>query len=205
MSTQPYPVRLVGGQDLERSRLTVFFRIILVIPHAIVLTLYAIAAIVVIFIAWWAALFTGRVPEGMHNFIAGFLRYYARVVAYGAILADPFPPFGSGGSYPVDLEIDPPVEQSRLTVLFRVILVIPCWVLASYALQPFLYLVSIGCWFVALFTGRVPDGLQRAGMFCLRFIMRTHSYVELVNPRYPAFGDTPGTLSADQAALPPIP
>jgi hypothetical protein len=205
MSTQPYPVRLVGGDDLERSRLTVFFRLILVIPHAIVLSLYAIAAFVVIFIAWWAALFTGRVPDGMHSFIAGFLRYYARVVAYGTLLADPFPPFGSGGSYPVELEIDPPVEQSRLTVLFRLILVIPCWVLAGYALQPFLTLVAIGCWFVALFTGRVPDGLQRAGMFCLRFIMRTHAYIELVNPRYPAFGDTPGTLSADRSALPPIP
>ncbi len=160
MSTSPYPVRLVGGHDLERSRLTVFFRIFLLIPHAIVLSLYAIAAFVVIFIAWFAALFTGRVPEGMHNFIAGFLRYYARVIAYGTILADPFPPFGSGGTYPVDLEIDPPVEQSRLTVFFRLILVLPCWILAGYALQPFLYLVAIGCWFVALFTGRVPDGLQ---------------------------------------------
>ena len=130
----------------------------------------------------------------LHNFIAGYRRYYTRVVAYGAILADPFPPFGSGGTYPVDLEIDPPVRQNRLTVFFRAILVLPCYVLVSYALQPLLYLIAIGCWFVALFTGRVPGGLQRVGLFCVRFNSRTFAYLYLVNPRYPAFGDTPGTL-----------
>ena len=42
-------------------------------------------------------------------------------------------------------------------------------------------------------------------MFCLRFTVRTHAYVLLVNPRYPAFGDTPGSLPGDQSALPPLP
>ena len=110
MSTPSYPVRLVGGEDLGRSRLTVFFRLFLLIPHLIVLVLYSIAAYVVVVIAWFAAVITGRVPEGMHNFIAGFIRYSVRVTAYGTILANPFPPFGSGGTYPVDVEIDPPVE-----------------------------------------------------------------------------------------------
>ena len=112
MSTSPYPVRLVGGEDLERSRLTVFFRILLLIPHMIVLYLYGIIAMVFVVIAWFAALFTGRVPDGLHSFLAGYVRYYLRVVAYGAILADPFPPFGGGGSYPIDVEIDPPVPRA---------------------------------------------------------------------------------------------
>jgi Domain of unknown function (DUF4389) len=204
MSTPMYPVRLVGGHDLERSRLTVFFRILLVIPHAVVLALYAIAAYIVAIIAWFAALFTGSVPEGMHDFIAGFLRYYARVLAYGTILADPFPPFGPGGTYPVDLEIDPPVAQSRLTVFFRLILAIPCWFVTSI-LQYLLELLAIGNWIVALILGRVPNGMQTLGMFCLRFMTRTQSYIFLVNPRYPAFGDTPGSLPHDAAALPPLP
>ena len=59
-------------------------------------------------------------PVGLHDFIAGYLRYSTRVLAYAYILADPFPPFGAGGSYPVDVEVDPPVSQSRLTVFFRV-------------------------------------------------------------------------------------
>jgi hypothetical protein len=206
MSTpSSYPVRLVGGQDLERSRLTVFFRFFLLVPHVIVLSLYGFVAAIATVIAWFAALFTGRVPEGLHDFIAGYVVYYARVSAYGAILADPFPPFGSGGSYPVELEIDPSVAQSRLTVFFRAILVIPCYVVVAYALQPFLLLVAIGCWFVALFTGRVPEGLERVGLFCVRFSARMYAYAYLVNPRYPSFGDSPASLPGDQAALPPLP
>ncbi|HET6171621.1 MAG TPA: DUF4389 domain-containing protein [Gaiellales bacterium] len=205
MSTPAYPVRLVEGQDLERSRLTVFFRLFLLIPHVIVLWLYGIAAGVVVIIAWFAGVFTGRIPDGLHDFIVGYLRYSTRVTAYGTILADPFPPFGAGGSYAVDLEIDAPVTQSRLTIFFRTILVIPCYVLVAYALQPLLGLIAIGNWFVALFTGRVPEGLQRLGLFCLRFNTRTLAYFFLVNPRYPAFGDTPASLPANQRALPPLP
>jgi hypothetical protein len=204
MSTPSYPVRLAGGHDLQRSRLTVFFRIILLIPHAIVLTFYGIAAFVAAVIAWFAALFTGRVPDGIHDFIAGYLGYYVRVVAYGTILADPFPPFGAGGTYPVDLVIDPPVSQGRLGVFFRLLLALPCLFVAN-VLQNLLYLVAIGNWFVALVTGSVPEGLEKVGLFCLRFIARTHAYSLLVNPRYPAFGETPASLPADQTALPPLP
>jgi hypothetical protein len=205
MSTQPYPVRLVGGDDLHRSRLTVLFRWLLVIPHLVVLWLYGIGAGIVGIIAWFAALFTGRVPDGMHAFIAGYVRYYVHVAAYGAIAADPFPPFGGDDSYPVDLEIDPPVAQNRLTVLFRLILVIPCYLLVAYILQPVAAIVGIICWFAALITGRVPQGLQNALLFCIRFGARTYAYLYLVNPRYPAFGDDHATLPGDQAALPPVP
>lgn len=204
MSTPSYPIRLAGGDDLGRSRLTVLFRIFLLIPHAIVLSVYAIAAFVAVVFAWFAALFTGRVPDGLHGFIAGYLRYSTRVAAYAHILADPFPPFGSGGSYPVDLEVEPPVAQGRLGVFFRSFLAIPC-LIVLYPLQLALGVVALGNWFVALFTGRVPAGLQALGMFCLRFQARTNAYLLLVNPRYPAFGDTPASLPADQTALPPLP
>jgi hypothetical protein len=204
MSASFYPVRLVGGDDLGRSRLTVFFRIFLLIPHVIVLYLYGIVAFIAGVIAWFAALFTGRVPDGLHNFIAGYLRYSLRVMAYGAILANPFPPFGAGGEYPVDVEIDSAVPQGRLGVFFRFFLAIPCLIVANL-LQYLLYLVAIGCWFVALFTGRIPAGLQTLGNFCMRFVIRTNAYLFLVNPRYPSFGETPGTLPMDQESLPPVP
>jgi len=204
MSASPYPVRLVGGDDLGRSRLTVFFRLFLLIPHVIALWLHGILAGIVTIIAWFAALFTGRVPDGMHGMIAGYTRYSLHVTAYGTIMADPFPPFFGGGEYPVDVEIDRAVPQGRLGVFFRFFLALPCLIVAN-VLQYLLYLIAIGCWFVALFTGRVPEGLQTFGMFCLRFTIRTNAYLYLVNPRYPAFGDTPGSLPGDQGSLPPIP
>jgi hypothetical protein len=205
MNTQPYPVRLPDHAGLERSRLTVFFRAILVIPHLIVLTFYGIAAFFAIIVAWFAALFTGRVPAGLHGFIAGYLRYSTRVTAYLLIMADPYPPFGSGGTYPVDLEVDAPAKQGRLGVFFRYLLAIPCLIVTGI-LQYLMYFVAIGCWFVALFTGKVPEGLQNVGMWCLRFQARTHAYVTLINPRYPTFDENPGgSLPADLGSLPPVP
>ena len=40
-----HPVRLVAGDDLQRSRLTVFFRLLLAIPHAIWFLLWSIVAL----------------------------------------------------------------------------------------------------------------------------------------------------------------
>ena len=89
-----YPVRLLGeGAADGRNRLTVFFRIIMVIPQVIVLYFLNIAGGVVVLISWFAALFTGSVPEGLHNFMTGYLRWTTRVGAYALLLTDQYPPF----------------------------------------------------------------------------------------------------------------
>jgi hypothetical protein len=89
-----YPVRMIANEDTgDRNRLTVFFRIILAIPHFIILSVLGFVAFVVAVIAWFAALGTGTVPEGMHNFLAGVLRWTTRVNAYLYMLNDEYPPF----------------------------------------------------------------------------------------------------------------
>jgi hypothetical protein len=66
----------------------------LVIPHLIVLIFLWIAAIVVILIAWFAILFTGRYPRAMFDFVEGVLRWGQRVIAYAFLLVtDTYPPF----------------------------------------------------------------------------------------------------------------
>jgi hypothetical protein len=67
---------------------------ILAIPHYIVLFFLWIAMIVVVIIAWFTILFTGRYPRGMFDFIEGVLRWGQRVVAYAFLLVtDRYPPF----------------------------------------------------------------------------------------------------------------
>ena len=65
----------------------------MVIPHIIVLAVLAIVLYVVYFLSWIIALITGSVPAGMHNFLAGFLRWSSRVNAYYYLLTDQYPPF----------------------------------------------------------------------------------------------------------------
>lgn len=89
-----YPVRMTGVGTVEgRNRLTVFFRYIMLIPHFIVLMILGVVAAIVLFIAWIAALITGSVPEGMHNFLVGVLRWATRVANYAYLFNDEYPPF----------------------------------------------------------------------------------------------------------------
>jgi hypothetical protein len=76
-----------------RNRLTIFFRLFMVIPHAIVLFFLLIGLYVVMIIAWFAVLFTGRWPAGLRNYAVGYIRWGTRVRAYFNLLTDEYPPF----------------------------------------------------------------------------------------------------------------
>src|SRR5262249_30369528 len=120
-----HPVGLILTDDLHRSRLTVFFRLLLAIPAFVWLVIWGVAVEIAVLIAWFAALFTARVPAGIHGFMASFVRYSTRVTGYVFLLANPWPGFTNAHPYPIDARIDPPARQSRLTVFFRLILSIP--------------------------------------------------------------------------------
>ena len=67
---------------------------LLAIPHWIVLAFLWLAAIVLVIIAWFAILFTGRYPRGMFDFVLGVFRWTNRVVGYALVMVtDEYPPF----------------------------------------------------------------------------------------------------------------
>jgi hypothetical protein len=185
-STAQHPVRIVVSDDLQRNRLTVFFRLILAIPHFVWVTLWAVIAILAAIVNWFATLFTGRSPDGLHTFLATFLRYGTHVRAYVLLIADPFPGFTGKPGYPIDLEVDPPQPQSRLTVFFRIILAIPA-LFVTNILSNLSQLLAVFSWFIALVTGRVPEGLRNFAVLALRFETQTYAYVLLLTDRYPSF------------------
>jgi hypothetical protein len=83
----------VEPQVEGRSRLTIFFRAIMVIPHFFVLYFLGIAAAVLTFIGFFAVLFTAHWPSGLREFVLGYLRWAQRVGAYYLLLTDEYPPF----------------------------------------------------------------------------------------------------------------
>jgi uncharacterized protein DUF4389 len=184
--TAAHPIRLIVNDDLQRTRLTVFFRLILAIPLLLWFTLWAVIATLALVANWIATLISGRSPEGLHGFLATFLRYTTHVRAYILLIADPYPGFtGREGSYPIDLEVDPPEHQSRLTVFFRIILALPALLLTNI-LSNLSQLLAIFSWFIALVTGRVPEGLRNFAALALRFETQTYAYVLLLTGRYPS-------------------
>jgi hypothetical protein len=70
------------------------------IPHAFLLFFLQIGVMFVRIIAFWAVLFTGKYPEGMHNYMVGVLRWNIRVSAFMSYLTDTYPPFSRSGNEP---------------------------------------------------------------------------------------------------------
>jgi Domain of unknown function (DUF4389) len=185
-STQ-HPIRLVVNDDLQRNRLTVFFRLILAIPLILWAILWGVIATLAYIVNWFATLIMGRSPDGLHTFLATFLRYTTHVRAYLLLVADPYPPFtGKEGTYPIDLEVDPPQPQNRLTVFFRWILAIPVLLLTNI-LSNLSQLLAIFSWFIALVMGRVPEGLRNFAALAIRIETQTYAYLLLLTGTYPSF------------------
>jgi hypothetical protein len=184
-----HPVRLRVTDDLRRTRLTAFFRLLLAVP------LFLWAALLGIFVAfaaignWFATLIKGRSPDGLHMFLAGYLRYTTHITAYTFLIADPYPGFlliNMKPDYPIDLEVDPPVEQDRWKVGFRIILAIPA-ILVTQILRNLSGLLAIFSWVMAVLTASVPEGIRNFAVLALRWETQTYAYVLLLTPRYPSF------------------
>ena len=71
----PHPIQLVVTDDLRRNRLTVFFRLLLGIPLFLWIVLWSLLVVFAVVAAWVVGLVTGRVPDGLHEFIAAYTRY----------------------------------------------------------------------------------------------------------------------------------
>jgi hypothetical protein len=184
----PHPVRIQVTDELERSRLTVFFRLLLAIPHLLWLALWTVAVFFAAIVAWFAALATGRVPEALRRFLTAYVRYDLHVNAFLYLVGRRFPGFtGRPGSYGIDGEIEPAERQSRWTVLSRLFLAIPALLLAG-ALFGVTIVLAVLSWWYALVTGRMPEGLRNLGASCLRYAMQTYAYLLLVTDRYPYAG-----------------
>jgi hypothetical protein len=206
-----HPVALRLEDRVERSRLTVFFRLLLAIPHLIWLSLWTVLVLPAVIVAWFAALATARVPNGLHRFIAAWVRYATHVGAFLFVVGGPFPGFvGAAGSYPVDLVIAPPERQRRSVTLFRLWLAIPALLLGS-AYSFALYVVGFLGWWASLFTGRMPEGIRNLGAVSLRYSGQANAYLFLLTDRYPDSGpavrdrphDEQLQLELEPAAAPP--
>lgn len=93
-ATSDYPLRLTGELSAQLSRGLWLVKWLLAIPHFIVLFFLWIATLVVVILAWFAILFTGRYPRGMFDFVVGVLRWGNRVGAYAfTLVTDEYPPF----------------------------------------------------------------------------------------------------------------
>jgi hypothetical protein len=181
-----YPVRLTIDYPPRLSRLLIFVKWLMAIPHYIALFFLGIGAAVVAVISWFAVLFTGRYPRGMFDFMVGVHRWAMRTNAYVLLLTDSYPPFSleDDRSYPVRLEIDYPERIAHWRPLLNWLLAIPVWIVSALMLY-LAYIVVILGWFAILFTGRFPNGMFRLVTTALRWQTNVNAFVYWMTEAYP--------------------
>jgi hypothetical protein len=90
----PYPASItISDPTAPRDRVTVGLRLLLAVPHYIVLLFVILAWGLTTIVAWFVILVTGSYPEGLYDFGTGALRWLLRVEAYLLLLVDEYPPF----------------------------------------------------------------------------------------------------------------
>jgi hypothetical protein len=187
-SNRPHPIALSVDDDLRRSRLMVFFRLPLAIPHLVWLVLWSVVVFFAVVANWFVTLFRGRPAEPLHRFLTRFTRYQTHVYAFLGLAANPFPGFtGLPGSYPTDISVAPPERQNRWKTGFRLLLAIPAFFLGS-AIGSVGWVATFLGWFAAIFTGRMPLGLRNVVALSLRYGAQLAGYGLLLTDRYPYSG-----------------
>lgn len=187
VSEGSYPVRFDVEYAERLSRLLIFVKWLLAIPHFLVLYLLQLLGSVILFLAFFAILFTRRYPRGLFDTFVGISRWSANVGAYILLLRDEYPPFSwDAGRYPVTFEVDYPEHLSRWLIFVKWLLAIPHAIVLGL-LGIVAYVVLIISWFAILFTGRIPRGLFDFLVGVGRWQVRVNAYMYLMRDEYPPF------------------
>jgi Domain of unknown function (DUF4389) len=208
----PYPVTVtVTPAIANRNRLTTAFRLILYIPHAILVGgigiglatgrnggnasiggetgLIGAAAYVLAVVSWFTIVIAGQHITGIRQFTAFYIRWRVRALAYLMLLEDEYPPFGDM-PYPAAIEIvDPAGPRDRLSVGLRILLAIPHFI-ALVFLAIAWWITAFIAWLLILLTGEYPRGLYDFGAGVLRWLLRVEAYMLLLVDEYPPFSLT---------------
>lgn len=178
-------------EPTRQRRLTVLFRLLLLLPHFFVLFVLYIAAVFTVIVGWFAALVLGRLPEPVFDYLESYLGYHMRVAASEMLLIDRYPPFAltPPPDYPVQIEVRP-TDLNRLAVFFRLLLTIPAAIVQGLAMTGW-FALSFIWWVITLVLGRMPRPLFEATAATLRYTMRFSAYALMLTPAYPRglFGD----------------
>jgi hypothetical protein len=184
-----YPVRFDVQYPERLSRWKIFVKWLLAIPHFIIVYLLQIVNSVMIFIAFFAVLFTKKWPRGMFDFSVQIHRWTANVLVYSlALLRDEYPPFsGDPGQYPVTFEIDYDDNLSRWMIFVKWLLVLPHLIILTFLVIAAYFAVAIA-FFAILITGRYPRGLFDFVVGTYRWLTRVSAYATwFMTDRYPPF------------------
>jgi hypothetical protein len=191
-SDSTYPVTCALDAQLEMANLQPFISYILAIPHILLVGLYGIVAFFNAIVLWFSIVFSGSAPENARNNIAGFQRYWYRVVVFQYFMTQQYPEFNTvpgyadPGGFPARIDITPATSYDKMQVILRALYAIPLYLYAIY--------VAIMVWigllmgFISVLTGGKWNPQWRRTVFnAITWIMRVNCWYFLLVDEYPGF------------------
>jgi uncharacterized protein DUF4389 len=217
-----FPLRLTGELDPNVSRWQWLFKLLLALPHFVVLFFLWIGFVLSTVVAGFAILFTGRYPRGIFDYNVGVLRWSWRVgfYSYSALGTDRYPPFTLADvpDYPARVEVDYPERLSRGLVLVKWwLLAIPHYLIvaiftgAAWGAGGLVGLLVVFAGLALLFTGRYPRSIYDLVLGLNRWSFRVVAYAGLMTDTYPPFRldqggmEPPAAGATNPAPLEPLP
>jgi hypothetical protein len=198
----PYPVQYsVDYPDRPLNRMTSFFRLLMVIPIAIVLLLIegggyasggsekvAGAVGLVVLPTLLLILFRQKYPRWWFDWNLELMRFSARVGVYLSLMDDRYPSTDEQQAVHLDFSYpDARNDLNRWLPLVKWLLAIPHYVVLFFLYIAALFVV-IAAWFAILFTGRFPRGMFDFLVGVGRWTNRVIAYAHvLVTDEYPPF------------------
>ena len=195
-SVPTYPVQLDLETPLRIARWRPLVHWLLAIPQLLVLYFLGIAIGILTFLAWFAILFTARIPPGMFDFMVMIHRYQWRVISYVYWMREPYPPFDFSasaidpGGDPATLSIEYPARLSRILIFVKWLLAFPHYLVLLF-LGVAAYVGWVVSFFAVLVLGRWPAGLRQFLVGVVRWGTRVQAYVYLLTDTYPPFSLAP--------------
>jgi hypothetical protein len=183
-----YPARLEIDYPDHLSRLLIFVKWLLAIPHFVAFVFLGIGAYICWIVSFFAVLITGRYPQGIFNYLTGVYRWGARLGAYLFLMTDAYPPFSlaEDRNYPVRAEFDYPDKIARWRPLVNWLLVIPASI-AGALIMLVAEICTFFAWFAILITGRFPQGMFNVVEIAFRWSMRVGLFQYWMTEKYPPF------------------
>jgi len=179
-----YPVQFsVDYPDRSLNRLSTAFRIIVVIPIAILLS--TLSAGVLFFAPLLMILFGRKYPRWWFDWNLELQRFTNRVGIYLSLMDDRYPATDDHQS--VHLDYSYPEHLNRWLPLVKWFLAIPHYIVLFFLDYASFYVVIVA-WFAILVTGRYPRGMFGFVEGVIRWNVRVTAYtLTLVTDRYPPF------------------
>ena len=184
----PYPVQYSVEYPESSSRLKALFRLILVIPIAVIYILVSGINGALFPAVLLMLLFRKKYPRWWFDVNLEVERFTARCGAYLFLLRDEYPSTDEQQAVQLDIEYpDAQTDLNRGLPLIKWLLAVPHWIII-WVLSYVFAIVAVISWIAIIITGKHPRPLFDFLVGYGRWAYRTISYaILLTTDRYPPF------------------